>query len=104
VPALLAALDAFLQEHRRCGELNGSLDGAGVCGSRARGGRRFLTGLPWLLQHRHEGNPPACERPRDDLLGVAQSSHGGLRVSENRSSHRASHPAATSPRGGHTRL
>jgi hypothetical protein len=25
--ALLAALDAFLQEHRRCGELDGGLDG-----------------------------------------------------------------------------
>jgi len=26
VPELLAALDAFLQEHRRCGELDGGLD------------------------------------------------------------------------------
>jgi len=25
--ALLSALDAFLQEHRRCGELDGGLDG-----------------------------------------------------------------------------
>jgi len=25
--ALLTALDAFLQEHRRCGELDGGLDG-----------------------------------------------------------------------------
>jgi hypothetical protein len=27
---LLAALDAFLQEHRRCGELDGGLDGSAV--------------------------------------------------------------------------
>jgi hypothetical protein len=26
VPDLLAALDAFLQEHRRCGELDGGVD------------------------------------------------------------------------------
>jgi hypothetical protein len=27
MPELLAALDAFLQEHRRCGELDGGVDG-----------------------------------------------------------------------------
>jgi hypothetical protein len=27
MPQLLAALDAFLQEHRRCGELDGGDDG-----------------------------------------------------------------------------
>jgi len=26
MPNLLAALDAFLQEHRRCGDLNGGVD------------------------------------------------------------------------------
>jgi hypothetical protein len=26
MPELLAALDAFLQEHRRCGELDGGVD------------------------------------------------------------------------------
>jgi hypothetical protein len=27
MPELLAALDTFLQEHRRCGELDGGVDG-----------------------------------------------------------------------------
>jgi hypothetical protein len=27
MPELLTALDAFLQEHRRCGELDGGVDG-----------------------------------------------------------------------------
>ena len=27
MPELLAALDAFMQEHRRCGELDGGMDG-----------------------------------------------------------------------------
>ena len=27
MPELLAALDAFMQEHRRCGELDGGVDG-----------------------------------------------------------------------------
>jgi hypothetical protein len=26
MPAILAALDAFLQEHRRCGDLDGGVD------------------------------------------------------------------------------
>jgi len=30
MPALLAALDAFVQEHRRCGELDGGVDGERV--------------------------------------------------------------------------
>ena len=30
MPELLAALDAFLQEHRRCGELDGGVDGERV--------------------------------------------------------------------------
>jgi hypothetical protein len=30
MPDLLAALDAFLQEHRRCGDLDGGLDGERV--------------------------------------------------------------------------
>ncbi len=30
MPELLAALDAFVQEHRRCGELDGGLDGEWV--------------------------------------------------------------------------
>ena len=30
MPELLAALDAFMQEHRRCGELDGGLDGERV--------------------------------------------------------------------------
>ncbi len=30
MPALLAALDAFLQQHRRCGDLDGGVDGARV--------------------------------------------------------------------------
>ena len=29
-PALLAALDAFMQEHRRCGELDGGVHGERV--------------------------------------------------------------------------
>ena len=48
MPELLAALDAFMQEHRRCGELDGGVDGARVwmaCDSgahivRAQDGRR----------------------------------------------------------------
>jgi hypothetical protein len=28
MPELLAALDAFLEEHRRCGELDGRVEGA----------------------------------------------------------------------------
>ncbi len=39
MPELLTALDAFLQEHRRCGELDGGVDGDRVwmsceCGAR----------------------------------------------------------------------
>jgi hypothetical protein len=39
MPELLAALDAFLQEHRRCGELDGGVDDevvwmSCVCGAR----------------------------------------------------------------------
>ncbi len=30
MPMLLAALDAFLQEHRRCGELDGGVEGERV--------------------------------------------------------------------------
>jgi hypothetical protein len=30
MPELLAALDAFVQEHRRCGELDGGVDGERV--------------------------------------------------------------------------
>ena len=30
MPALLAALDAFMQEHRRCGEMDGGVDGERV--------------------------------------------------------------------------
>jgi hypothetical protein len=30
MPELLAALDAFLQEHRRCGELDGGVEGERV--------------------------------------------------------------------------
>jgi len=30
MPVLLAALDAFLQEHRRCGELDGGIEGERV--------------------------------------------------------------------------
>jgi len=30
VPELLAALDAFLQEHRRCGDLDGGVEGEWV--------------------------------------------------------------------------
>jgi len=30
MPELLAAIDAFMQEHRRCGELNGGVDGERV--------------------------------------------------------------------------
>ena len=30
MPDLLAALDAFLQEHRRCGELEGGVEGERV--------------------------------------------------------------------------
>lgn len=30
MPMLLAALDAFLQEHRRCGELDGGVNGERV--------------------------------------------------------------------------
>jgi hypothetical protein len=30
VPELLAALDAFVQEHRRCGDLDGGVDGERV--------------------------------------------------------------------------
>jgi hypothetical protein len=31
LPELLAALDAFLQEHRRCGDLDGGADGDVIC-------------------------------------------------------------------------
>jgi hypothetical protein len=39
MPELLATLDAFMQEHRRCGELDGGVDGERVwitcdCGAR----------------------------------------------------------------------
>ena len=30
LPELLTALDAFMQEHRRCGEMDGGLDGGRV--------------------------------------------------------------------------
>jgi hypothetical protein len=30
MPELLAALDPFIQEHRRCGELDGAVDGERV--------------------------------------------------------------------------
>ncbi len=30
MPGLLSALDAFLQEHRRCGELHGGVEGGRV--------------------------------------------------------------------------
>ena len=30
MPDLVVALDAFMQEHRRCGELHGGVDGARV--------------------------------------------------------------------------
>lgn len=30
MPQLIAALDAFMQEHRRCGDLDGEVDGAEV--------------------------------------------------------------------------
>jgi hypothetical protein len=30
MPELLAALDAFMQEHRRCGELNTGVEGSQV--------------------------------------------------------------------------
>ena len=30
MPELLAALDAFVREHRRCGDLDGGLDGERV--------------------------------------------------------------------------
>ena len=30
MPELLAALDAFMQEHRRCGKLDGGVDGERV--------------------------------------------------------------------------
>jgi hypothetical protein len=46
MPEQLAALDAFMQEHRRCGELDGGVDGERVwmacdCGpaSHIRSGR-----------------------------------------------------------------
>jgi len=44
MPALLAALDAFIQEHRRCGDLDGGLDGERVwmaCESGAQMTRRL---------------------------------------------------------------
>jgi hypothetical protein len=40
MPELLTALDAFLQEHRRCGELDGGVDGERVDGVRLRGWHR----------------------------------------------------------------
>ena len=51
MPELLAALDAFLQEHRRCGELDGGVEGERVwmacdCGAA-------------LKRHLHE--PPRAE-------------------------------------------
>jgi hypothetical protein len=44
MPELLAALDAFVQEHRRCGELDGGVDGERVwmaCECRATVVRRL---------------------------------------------------------------
>jgi len=35
MPELLAALDAFLQEHRRCGELDGGVDASAALRSSA---------------------------------------------------------------------
>jgi hypothetical protein len=40
MPELLAALDAFMQEHRRCGDLDGGVDGERVDGVRLRGRHR----------------------------------------------------------------
>ena len=53
MPELLTALDAFLQEHRRCGELDGGVDGerdwmACDCGAtvtHATGARRRPEGV-----------------------------------------------------------
>jgi hypothetical protein len=33
MPDLLAALDAFLQEYRRCGDIEGGMDGEQVTGA-----------------------------------------------------------------------
>jgi hypothetical protein len=45
MPELLAALDAFLQEHRRCGDLDGEVEGRPVwmtcdCGAEMAGAVR----------------------------------------------------------------
>lgn len=55
MPELLAALDAFLQENRRCGELDGGVDGERVwmacdCGAGIARSRPTWAGatLKWL--------------------------------------------------------
>ena len=56
MPELLAALDAFMQEHRRCGELGSGVDGERVwmacdCGA----GIAHPVKLAALDQHRELG-------------------------------------------------
>ena len=76
MPELFAALDAFLQEHRRCGELDGVVEGDRVvwmacdCGATLARGRlapttegRRGTGCAWAIQR------GATLPERKDLLG-----------------------------------
>jgi hypothetical protein len=59
MPELLAALDAFLQEHRRCGELDGGEDGNGsgwpVIASRHRAFGRAARARPTSKHHGPRG-------------------------------------------------
>jgi len=61
VPAFLAALDAFFQEHRRCGDLDGGFDGGSVWLACSRG-HRWPTRLARLPKDRQQDNAPAPPR------------------------------------------
>lgn len=70
MPYLLAALDALLQEHRGCGDLDGGIEGERVwltcsCGALIVHPATEPPPTPAQAQPAHR------ERPRDDLLGVA---------------------------------
>lgn len=62
MPELLTALDAFLQEHRRFGELDGGLDGERVWGW------RVTVGLASRIRSNRPGTN--CELARSGKMEV----------------------------------